>query len=142
MLIGTRKSNYLKRKVTSLNFRDAENGHAYEPVKLMVTIVDRGKGEKITKLYWQYGITFHLICLGRGTADLNLLSYLGLGETEKDVVLSVITESRVPNIMQVLLKEMNFDVPGNGIAFTIPIGSVDGSAALKFISNIVQGKEV
>lgn len=132
----------MKRKVTSLNFKDTEIKHAVEPVKLLVTIVDRGKGERMTKLYWQHDITFHIICLGRGTADLNLLSYLGLGETEKDVVLSVVSESKVQKIINILKDDMKFDTPGNGIAFTIPLSSVDSSATLKFISKMIQGKEV
>lgn len=127
----------------SLNSKDMEPKCAFvpKPVKLLVTIVERGKGEKITELYWKYGITFHLICLGRGTADSDILAYLGLGETEKDVVLSVVLESRADEIMKLLRDEMKFDKPGQGIAFTIPVGSVDGSAALRYISGFLQNKE-
>ncbi|MES9144007.1 hypothetical protein ABEP44_12820 [Cutibacterium acnes] len=110
-------------------------------IKLIVAIVDRGKSEKITKIYKDNNITFQFICLGKGTANSEILDYLGLGETEKDVVLGTVIEEKVQHILQILTNEMQFNKPGNGIAFTIPITSVGGPITLQFISGLTAKKE-
>ena len=105
-----------------------------QPVKMLTTIVNRGMGETVTDLFRSVGILYHMILLGRGTANSDLLSYLGLDETEKDVVLSVVRAGQVEEALTLLREELEFDKPGHGIAFTIPIGSVGGARAYEFIS--------
>lgn len=108
----------------------------YKRVKLLVTIVDRGKGKKIVELCKREFTTFHLALMGRGTAKSDILDYLGIGETEKDIVLSVVLEERLPRVLKLLEEEMDFDQPGHGIAFTIPISSVGGPITLQYISGL------
>lgn len=64
-----------------------QNAAEVKRLKLMICIVDRGKGEKVAQLWRGYGARINLIFLGRGTANLEILNYLGLGETAKDLVL-------------------------------------------------------
>lgn len=108
-------------------------------IKMLITIVDRGKGEKLTELFRENNVMYNLIALGKGTAKSEILDYLGLGQTEKDIVLSVIYDEDVKNIMDILREKMHLREPGNGVAFTIPINSIDSSLALEFISSILEG---
>ncbi|MEE0776721.1 MAG: hypothetical protein U0M15_06660 [Bacillota bacterium] len=101
-------------------------------LKLIVTIVNRGKGKTIIEAYRQHGVTYHLTCLGRGTAKTELLEYLGLGQKERDIVLSIAEYDEVPPIMNMLNEELDFREPGHGIAFTIPLASVGGPTTLKY----------
>lgn len=110
-------------------------------IKLLITIVDRGKGEKLTEIFRENNVMFNLIALGIGTAKSEILDYLGLGQTEKDIVISVVEEDNVKNTLNILNERMHLKEPGNGIAFTIPISSVDSSLALEFISNILDGRK-
>ena len=55
-------------------------------IKLLITIVDRGKGAKAAALYRSEHLYFNYICLGLGTANSEILDYFGLSETQKDVV--------------------------------------------------------
>ena len=105
-------------------------------IKLLVTIVDRGKGEKVVNICKKQGCMFHMIYLGYGTANSDLLDFLGLGNTAKDIVLSVVLEEKTQQTLQALTKEMKFDKPGNGIAFTISINSVGGPKTLRYISGL------
>lgn len=108
----------------------------HKKIKLLITIVDRGKGKRIIELCQREYSAFHLSFMGRGTANSELLDYLGLGETEKDIVMSVVLEERLTQVMSLLDQEMKFSQPGNGIAFTIPIKSVGGPMTLQFISGL------
>jgi len=110
-------------------------------IKIIITIVNRGKAEKVTELFKKHDIRFNIICLGRGTANSEILDYLGLGETEKDIVISVVHEENVQSVMQELNDKMKFSKPGNGIAFTIPITSVDGAVTLDYICGLIDVKK-
>ena len=67
-------------------------------------------------------------CWGHGTADSSLLDYLGLGETEKDIILGGIETVRARPLLQKLKQEFSMERAGGGIAFSIPIVSVGGGA--------------
>lgn len=112
-----------------------------KPIKLLVSIVNRGKGKKIEELFLEIGITYQLICLGHGTANSELLDYLGLGETDKDIVLSVVPKDQVQTALDIIKQKMHFEKPGNGIAFTIQINSVGGPKTLQFLSGLLRKEQ-
>lgn len=110
-------------------------------IKMLVTIIDRGKGEKLAEMFREENIVYNLIALGKGTAKSEILDYLGLGQTEKDIVISVVQEYDVPKIMDKLKEKMQLKKPGSGIAFTVPINSVDSALALELISSLKDGRK-
>ena len=57
-----------------------------EHFKLIITIVDRGKGAKAVDLYRAHHLHFDFACLGAGTASSKILNYFGLDETAKELV--------------------------------------------------------
>ena len=62
-------------------------------MKLLVSIVERGHGVAMQRLYSKYQLFLHLQCAGRGTATSEIMDILGLGSTEKDVVLSFASQA-------------------------------------------------
>lgn len=114
----------------------AQETAAARRIKLTVSIVDRGKGERVAALLHEDGAAFHIIGLGRGTADSTLLDYLGLGQTEKDVVFSSVREDLLPAALQRLRTELQLDQPGGGVVFTIPITSVGGPNTLRILAGL------
>ncbi|MCL1963857.1 MAG: P-II family nitrogen regulator [Firmicutes bacterium] len=102
-------------------------------LKLLMTIVDRGKGQTAVNLLLADGVLFHRIVLGRGTAKTEILDLLGIGETSKDIVLTVLPEWHVHRALHKLKNTLQFDNPGHGIAFTIPISSIGGRHALAML---------
>ena len=88
---------------------------------LMFVIVNKGKGEKIGALLSEHGSIFNLLLLAKGTADKKILSYLGLGETEKDLVIGAFPVEMSWDVLEKLHHEKNFKAPGKGVAFTVPI---------------------
>ena len=100
---------------------------------LLLTIVDRGKGEGVARLLGQEGVMIQYIALGTGTAHKGLLSLLGLKDTAKDVVFSFIRSGVARRAMRRLSYALEIDLPGRGIAFTIPVGSVGGSQTMQYL---------
>ena len=52
------------------------------PVRCMVTIVDRGKGDRVVDLCRARHVAVQLVMLGHGTASAEVMDYLGLDEPE------------------------------------------------------------
>lgn len=127
-----KSSNYDQIALKKPTLPNAKEGP--QALRLLVSIIDRGKGERVARLLERHGSLHHTILLGRGTARKDLLNYLGLGESEKDVVLSGIPQANAPSALRHLMQAMQFEAPGRGIAFTIPISSVSGKRALSYLS--------
>ena len=93
-------------------------------IEFITCIVARGKGKQVIELAKEEGISYSLIMLGRGTADSETLSLLGLGETEKDIVMLTVSFLQRDLIMNKISERMHLDEPGHGIAFSIPLSAM------------------
>ena len=71
----------------------------------------------------------------RGTADSDLLHYLGLEDTEKRVLFSLIREDMAPAALKGLEEKFATVRDGKGIAYTVPLSSVAGAAIYQFLTN-------
>ncbi|HEY8389722.1 MAG TPA: hypothetical protein VIL26_02025 [Clostridia bacterium] len=98
---------------------------------MLFIIVDRKKGSKITDMLDDKGLHFHVIFLGRGTANSDILEYLGLGESEKDIIVSVVNDEKVKDIFEELKTRFGIETPAQGVAFTVPVNSIGGLNKLK-----------
>ena len=98
------------------------------PVRCMVTIVDRGKGDRVVDLCRARHVAVQLVMLGHGTASAEVMDYLGLDEPEKDIVLSLVPGALVAPLLADLTLALGFSRPGKGIAFTVPLSGISAAA--------------
>ena len=107
---------------------------AVKKLKLIVTVVDRPKGEFYLDVIGGFEVNCQMIMAGQGTASSELVDLLGLNP-EKAVILSVAREDRVPEIMNTLETKFETVRNGKGVAFAIPLSSVIGVNLYQFMSN-------
>lgn len=100
-----------------------------EATKLLISIVERGKGVTMQRLYTQYQIFLHLQCSGRGTATSEIMDILGLGSSEKDVVLSFATAPSAQRLLHDLDNDLRGNIESSGIVFDLPISGLNNLAA-------------
>lgn len=100
----------------------------------LITITDRRTTDAFLELYQEHGVDVSLRTVGAGTAVRETLSTLGLEKTEKAVLFAVITADTWPKIQKDLRRKMRIDVPGTGIAFTVPVSSIGGKRELMFLT--------
>lgn len=105
-----------------------------ERLDVIFTIVPKGKGEQVIDLLRNNDVMVNMTCLGRGTAPSSILEMLGIGATDKDVVLSFVKNKTSPSLLRRIAKKLDFSKPGNGISFTVPLQSVAGIMAFKFLT--------
>ena len=109
-------------------------------LKLLITVVDRNKGEFYLDVISQYEVNCQLALGGLGTANSELVDLLGLN-IHKAVIFSVVREDRVDEIMTGLEQRFATIKNGKGIAFAVPLSSVIGVNLYQFLSNNRMGRE-
>ena len=104
-------------------------------LKLLITIVSRPKADYFTDVLQAFEVNLQTVLMAQGTANAKTLSLLGLADTDKAVILSVIQENKVPDALSVLEEKFNTIKDGKGVAWTVPLSSVIGTLIYRFLSN-------
>ncbi|SHG95948.1 nitrogen regulatory protein P-II family [Anaerosphaera aminiphila DSM 21120] len=110
-------------------------------LEIIYAIVNCGLGSKILHTAKGHGISGGTIFLARGTANNQILKYLGLCDIRKEIVVMVSKKSVVSKVIDILDKVFLFEKPNHGIVFTMPINDVVGIKKLEGTNrNIVEGE--
>ena len=117
------------------------NDSAIKKLKLLITIVDRPKGEFYLDVISQFDVNCQLAMSGLGTATSDLVELLGL-EPHKAVILSVLREDMVDPAMDTLEEKFRTIRGGKGISFAVPLSSVIGVNLYQFLSDNRMGRGV
>jgi nitrogen regulatory protein PII len=113
-------------------------------LSMMVTITTRKHTRKFVQFYEEMNLPVSVITLGTGTASSEILDYFGLDGSEKSVIFHIITDTRWKEVKRQLRLKMSIDIPGIGIAFTVPLSSIGGMKALNYLTaqqDYVKGEE-
>ena len=108
-------------------------------LKMLVTMVDRPKGEFYLDVFSQFDVNCQMVLGGLGTAHSEILELLGL-EPHKAVILSMVREDKTEAIMNCLEDKFSTIKNGKGIAFAVPMSSVIGVNLYQFLSSNRQGR--
>ena len=122
-----------KREKTTKPQKSTELNH--KKLKILITVVNRNKTEFYMDLLQNYQINFQTSVLAQGTAKSETLSLLGLEDSDKSVIFSVIREDNAMEALHALEDKFQTVRNGKGIAFTVPMSSVIGVAIYRFLSN-------
>ena len=112
-----------------------KNVSALEKMQLLFTVVPRDKSELFIDILESFEVNMQMVLAGTGTAPSSALKLLGLAESEKAVIISVIRRDRAKDALSLLEEKFNTVRGGKGIAYTVPMSSVIGVAIYQFLSN-------
>lgn len=129
------KTERVRKKIKDAVEGGSANRVTAEKLELLVTIVGRNKAEYFADLLQSLEVNMQMTALGHGTANEKMLVYLGLNETEKAVIFSIIQEKKVNDAVALLDEKFRTIKDGKGVAFTVPLTSVIGTLIYRFLSN-------
>ena len=115
--------------MASKKTRPGQQAYRPEQMSLVTTIIERGSGNKLMKLYTDNQVFTHIRCEGTGTATSEILDILGLGSSEKDIIFSLTPISVARQLLDRLDDELRGAAPGRGIAYTMPLTAVSNLLA-------------
>ena len=130
------KENIQMKKSTARQSRPvSEPMPAPQKLKLLFTVVNRNKAEFYMDLLHSFEVNMQLNMAAWGTASTEMLSYLGLTDSEKTLIISVIREDMEKAALNTLEEKFHKIKHGKGIAYTVPLTSTIGVAIYQFLSN-------
>ena len=100
---------------------------------MMAVITNRNMKDRFKSFFEENGQAVFFETPGRGTASSEVLDYFGLEATEKMVYLAIVTDNMWKKLKRGLFVRLQIDVPGTGIAFTVPLSSIGGKKALQYL---------
>lgn len=109
---------------------------APKKLQLLVTVVNRKKAEFYADFLQEFEVNMQLSFAAEGTANTEMLNLLGLSESEKSVIFSIIKEEKAPQALAALEEKFTSIKNGKGIAFTVPMTDTIGVAIYQFLANL------
>ncbi len=109
--------------------------------KLLVSIVNRSDETKLKSVIDEYSVGLSMAFAATGTAHSQVLDFLGIGETEKTVILSLFPESDEEILIREIRAKMSLYLVGRGISFTVPLTGISEIVA-NGLSNAATQKTV
>lgn len=104
------------------------NPFAFPAGKLILSIVGRRRGERIVAATKAAGAPGGTVALGRGTAANAVLEFLGVGDSEKDIVLTLVPAELAPTVMDTIRHSCGQDPRGSGVTLQIDVPHIVRSA--------------
>ena len=103
-------------------------------LKLLIAVVNRKKTEFYLDYLTGFEVNFQTAMAAQGTASSDMMYLLGLVDSDKSVIFSILREDRAEEAMQGLEEKFHTLRGGKGIAFTIPMTGVIGVAIYRFLT--------
>ena len=104
-------------------------------LQLLFTVVDRRKAEFYMDILHGFEVNMQIALAAKGTAKTDMLELLGLADSDKSVIVSVIKEERAKEALSTLEEKFHTIKNGKGIAYTVPMTETIGVAIYQFLSN-------
>lgn len=125
----------MKRKAKSEPKAQSTSMTAPDKLLLLFTVVNRNKADFYVDLLQHYEVNVQMLLSASGTADSNIKSLMGLTDSEKTVIISVIRRDKSKAALAMLDEKFKSVKGGKGIAYTVPMSSTIGVAIYQFLSN-------
>ena len=111
---------------------------------MLLAIIRRGKGGIYIKALQEDDVVMHFQCVGEGTAPSEMMEILGLGNSEKDIVISFATKTTADRIADDLSKNVGKTYGYQGLFMVIPTSAfsrISAEIIKKNSNDFVKGGE-
>lgn len=105
-----------------------------EKLSIFVTIVPRGQGHPVSKLFYLGGSNAQFIESGEGTAVKAIRDILGIEDNSKDIIFSIIPNNKIEDMKRELEAFFRASKRNKGIGFSIPMTSLIGMKVYQFLT--------
>ena len=126
-----------KKKKTEIETKNEFqlNESNIKKLSMFITIVNRGQGNYVLKLFEQEGANAQFVQLGEGTAQKEVRDILGIEDNGKEIIISLIPNERVEGAKNELEAFFKINKRNRGIGFSIPMTSLIGMKVYQFLTD-------
>lgn len=104
-------------------------------LKVLCIIVNRHQGDYYINEFASREVGASFLVFGTGTASKEIYDILGIGETKKDIVLSIVKESDIPSLKEIIVNRFRISKKAKGVAFFMDVDSIAGVLLYKYLTN-------
>ena len=104
-------------------------------LKILVIIVNRAKADFYMDHIQSFGVNMQMVIYGRGTAPQEIIAAMGLTDSDRAIIMSVIGENQLKAALESIEEKFHTIPNGKGIAYTIPMTSIIGKSIFNFLSD-------
>ncbi len=104
-------------------------------ISMFITIVNRGQGNYVLKIFEQEGANAQFVQLGEGTAQKEVRDILGIEDNGKEIIISLIPNERIEDAKNELEAFFKVNKRNRGIGFSIPMTSLIGMKVYQFLTD-------
>ncbi|MDX9916953.1 MAG: P-II family nitrogen regulator [Gudongella sp.] len=97
------------------------DGMSLKELALITIIVEIGKGSRTLKIAKEHGITGGTVILADGTIKSNLLNFLGIMDSRREVIMIAAERSLAEKVTEILVDRLELEKPRQGIAVITPL---------------------
>ena len=108
---------------------------APEKLELLIAIVNAPKVRFYTNLIQSSEANLYLSVPASGTSEKAIMNYLGLNQSNRTAIFSVVREDKVKDLLELLDENFSTIKGGGGIAISGPLSSLIGKLVYGFLSN-------
>jgi hypothetical protein len=119
-----------------------ESAASPSTLRLIFFIIDWHNTKLLSNVFEEENVRFHFICRARGTASSDILDLLGIGASEKAVVICLEQAIMGPLLIREVRKKLGSKSPGSGIAFMIPLSGINTPVLRVFKESIAKNEKL
>lgn len=90
-----------------------------ERIKVLIAITQRGHGNELAEWMRKKGVGYQIKCIGRGTAPTEMMDILGMGSSEKSILVSMGRQSAVEAVVRSFTDNLSSMSRGLGIMMVL-----------------------
>lgn len=102
-------------------------------LSMFITIVNRGQGNFVLKLFESEGANAQFVQYGEGTAQKEIRDILGIEDNSKEIIISLISQDKIDSAKRELEAFFKVSKRNRGIGFSIPMTSLIGMTFYQFL---------
>ncbi|MCM1056362.1 MAG: hypothetical protein NC517_01975 [Firmicutes bacterium] len=109
-------------------------------IMMILSIIERGRAKAYIEMLDRRKIGFHMQCVGQGTASSEMMDILGLGSSDKDIVLSYAPRRQVAALAAELTKDLSSGMGYNGLMILLSTSAINYIAAELLLLQAADGE--